>query len=46
MRAHRVDAHGGVATAREAEIVLDTALDGRPNALDPDELFRAAIALA
>jgi len=46
VRALRVDAHRGVATAKAAEIVLDTALDGRPNAFNPDELFLAAIALA
>ncbi len=42
--AHRVDAHGGLATAKEAEIVLDTALAGRLDAFNPAELFLAAIA--
>jgi uncharacterized OsmC-like protein len=44
VRAHRVDAHGSVAMAKEAEIVLDTALDGRPDAFNPAELFLASIA--
>jgi uncharacterized OsmC-like protein len=44
VRAHRVDAHGSVATTKEAEIVLDTALDGRPDAFNPAELFLASIA--
>ncbi|MBN8891711.1 MAG: osmotically inducible protein C [Rhodospirillales bacterium 70-18] len=42
--ARRVDAHGSLAAAKEAEIVLDTALDGRPDAFNPAELFLAAIA--
>jgi uncharacterized OsmC-like protein len=42
--ARRVDAHGSLAATKEAEIVLDTALGGRPDAFNPAELFLAAIA--
>ena len=44
VKARRVDALGSVATTKAAEIVLDTALDGRPDAFNPAELFLAAIA--
>jgi hypothetical protein len=39
--ARRVDAHGSLATARAAEIVLDTGLAGRPDAFNPAELLLA-----
>jgi uncharacterized OsmC-like protein len=42
--AHRIDAHGSTATAKDAEITLDTALAGRPDAFNPAELFLAAVA--
>lgn len=42
--ARRVDAHGSLATTKEAEIVLDTDVAGRPDAFNPAELFLAAIA--
>ena len=42
--ARRVDAHGSIAGTKEAEIVLDTAMAGRPDAFNPAELFLAAIA--
>lgn len=42
--ARRVDAHGGVATTKQAEIVLDTDLAGRPDAFNPAELLLAAVA--
>ncbi|MBL0930659.1 MAG: OsmC family protein [Alphaproteobacteria bacterium] len=42
--ARRIDAHGAVATAKSAEIVLDTDLSGRQDALNPAELLLAAIA--
>ena len=42
--ARRVDAHGSVAYAKEAEIILDTDVGGRPDAFNPAELFLAAIA--
>ncbi|MBI4922915.1 MAG: OsmC family protein [Devosia nanyangense] len=42
--AQRVDAHGSLARTKAAEIVLDTNLDGRPDAFNPAELFLASIA--
>jgi uncharacterized OsmC-like protein len=42
--ARRIDSHGSVASTKEAEIVLDTDIKGRPDALNPAELFLAAIA--
>lgn len=42
--AHRVDAHGSVATTKAAEIALDTDLAGRSDAFNPAELLLAAIA--
>ena len=44
VRAHRVDPHGSVAATKEAQIVLDTATEGRRDAFNPAELFLAAIA--
>ena len=42
--AKRVDAHGSTARCKDAEIVLDTDVSGRPDAFNPAELFLAAIA--
>jgi uncharacterized OsmC-like protein len=42
--ARRVDAHGSVAACKEATIVLDTDVKGRPDAFNPAELFLAALA--
>jgi len=42
--AKRIDAHGSEARAKDATLVLDTDLAGRPDALNPAELFLAAIA--
>jgi uncharacterized OsmC-like protein len=42
--ARRIDAHGSAATTKDAEIVLDTDINGRPDAFNPAELFLAAIA--
>ncbi len=42
--AHRVDAHGSIAKAKDAEIVLDTDIAGRRDAFNPAELFLASIA--
>ena len=42
--ARRVDAHGSLAATKQAEIVLDTDIGGRPDAFNPAELFLAAIA--
>jgi len=42
--AHRVDSHGGEARAKDAVLILDTDLAGRPDAFNPAELFLASIA--
>ena len=42
--ARRIDSHGSLASAKQAEIVLDTDVNGRPDAFNPAELFLAAIA--
>jgi uncharacterized OsmC-like protein len=42
--ARRKDAHGSVASTKDAEIILDTDIGGRPDAFNPAELFLAAIA--
>jgi len=42
--AERIDAHGSLARCKEAEIILDTDVSGRPDAFNPAELFLAAIA--
>ena len=42
--AQRVDAHGSLARCKDAEIVLDTDVKGRPDAFNPAELLLAAIA--
>ncbi|MDO8323349.1 MAG: OsmC family protein [Phenylobacterium sp.] len=44
VEARRVDAHGGLATTKEAQILLDTDVKGRPDAFNPAELFLASIA--
>src|SRR5665647_3636911 len=42
--ARRIDAHGSAATTKDAEVILDTDIGGRPDAFNPAELFLAAIA--
>ncbi|MDZ7643271.1 MAG: OsmC family protein [Woeseiaceae bacterium] len=42
--ARRVDAHGSLASCKDADIVLDTDLAGRPDAFNPAELLMAALA--
>jgi uncharacterized OsmC-like protein len=42
--ARRLDASGSLATAKQAEITLDTGLAGRVDAFNPAELLLAAIA--
>jgi uncharacterized OsmC-like protein len=42
--ASRSDEHGSLARCKDAEILLDTAANGRPDAFNPAELFLAAIA--
>lgn len=42
--ARRVDAHGSLATCKDASIVLDTDVAGRADAFNPAELLLAALA--
>lgn len=42
--AQRVDAHGALAHAKQAELVLDTDVAGRSDAFNPAELLLAAVA--
>jgi len=42
--AKRINSHGSVASTKDAEIALDTDINGRPDAFNPAELFLAAIA--
>ena len=44
VEAWRVDAHGSRASCKDAELVLDTDLSGRRDALNPAELLLAALA--
>jgi uncharacterized OsmC-like protein len=44
VQAHRTDAHGSLATTKEAQVLLDTDVNGRPDAFNPAELFLASIA--
>lgn len=43
IEAHRVDADGSLARCKDAEIALDTALAGSPDAFNPAELLLAAL---
>jgi uncharacterized OsmC-like protein len=40
----RIDAHGSTAHCKDAEIVLDTDVNGRSDAFNPAELFLASVA--
>ncbi len=42
--ARRIDSHGSVAAAKDAEIPLDTDMAGRRDAFNPAELLLAAVA--
>jgi uncharacterized OsmC-like protein len=42
--AKRIDRHGSLARCKDAEIVLDTDVDGRRDAFNPAELLLAAVA--
>lgn len=42
--AKRIDAHGSAAKTKDAEITLDTDMQGREDAFNPAELFLAAVA--
>lgn len=44
VNARRRDAHGSVALCKDAEIVLDTDVNGRSDAFNPAELLLAALA--
>jgi len=42
--ARRVDAHGSIAQCKDAELIIDTDLQGRMDAFNPAELLLAAVA--
>lgn len=42
--AHRTDSHSGVAHCKDAELLLDTDVNGRSDAFNPAELLLAAVA--
>lgn len=42
--ARRIDSHGSLAIAKKAEVVLDTDMAGRSNAMNPVELLLSALA--
>lgn len=42
--ARRIDGHGSLATAKQAEVVLDTDPAGRQDAMNPVELLLSALA--
>lgn len=42
--ARRIDSHGSLAIAKQAEVVLDTDLAGRQDAMNPVELLLSALA--
>ena len=44
VHARRTDAHGSLAVAKEAEVVLDTDPAGRRDAMNPVELMLSALA--
>ena len=44
VHAHRTDAHGSLAVAKDAEVVLDTDPAGRRDAMNPVELLLSALA--
>lgn len=44
VEARRTDAHGSVATTKQASVVLDTDMNGRPDAFNPAELLLASVA--
>jgi uncharacterized OsmC-like protein len=44
VNARRIDSHGSFASAKNAEITLDTAVEGRLDAFNPAEMSLAAIA--
>lgn len=44
VQARRIDAHGSMATTKDATLILDTDLKGRLDAFNPAELLLAAVA--
>lgn len=44
VEARRSDAHGSVATTKDAQIILNTDLSGRLDAFNPAELLLASVA--
>lgn len=44
LHARRIDSHGSLAIAKAAEVILDTDLAGRRDAMNPVELLLAALA--
>jgi len=44
VHARRIDAHGSLARAKQAEVTLDTDLAGRQDAMNPVELLLSALA--
>lgn len=44
VKARRIDAHGSIATTKDAEMLMDTGVQGRADALNPAELLLASIA--
>jgi uncharacterized OsmC-like protein len=44
VHARRIDAHGSLAVAKETEVMLDTDLAGRRDAMNPVELLLSALA--
>lgn len=42
--ARRIDSHGSEASAKDARIVLDTDMAGRPDAFNPAEMLLASLA--
>jgi uncharacterized OsmC-like protein len=44
VQAKRIDAHGSVASTKEATVILDTDVNGRRDAFNPAELLLAAVA--
>lgn len=44
VHARRIDAHGSLAIAKEAQVTLDTDLAGRRDAMNPVELLLSALA--
>lgn len=43
LNVERVDQHGSLAHAKQAEVTLDTDMDGRDDALSPPELLLASL---